>query len=88
LGDGLCLFCIFNGKSMNYLIALFYKTDLISLFVTFYAQCPGLGFFYAGLARAKNALSLMYLCLLSVGVVSIQVKKQNKTKKTLTMIIL
>ncbi|SAM03198.1 hypothetical protein [Absidia glauca] len=35
-------------------------------------MCPALGFFYAGLARAKNALSLMYLCLLSVGVVSIQ----------------
>ncbi|CAO3590585.1 unnamed protein product [Absidia cylindrospora] len=37
-----------------------------------FLMCPGLGFFYAGLARAKNALSLMYLCLLSVGVVSIQ----------------
>jgi Amt family ammonium transporter len=36
-------------------------------------KCPALGLFYAGLARAKNALSLMYLCLLSVGVVSIQV---------------
>ncbi|KAI9305019.1 ammonium transporter AmtB-like domain-containing protein [Cunninghamella echinulata] len=37
-----------------------------------FLMCPALGFFYAGLARAKNALSLMYLCLLSVGVVSIQ----------------
>ncbi|KAI8096247.1 ammonium transporter AmtB-like domain-containing protein [Halteromyces radiatus] len=37
-----------------------------------FLMCPALGFFYAGLARAKNALSLMYLCLISVGVVSIQ----------------
>ncbi|RUP49881.1 ammonium transporter AmtB-like domain-containing protein [Jimgerdemannia flammicorona] len=34
--------------------------------------CPGLGFFYSGLARTKNALSLMYLTVLSVGVVSLQ----------------
>ncbi|ORX61301.1 ammonium transporter [Hesseltinella vesiculosa] len=37
-----------------------------------FLMCPALGFFYAGLARAKNALSLMYLCLISVGVVSVQ----------------
>ncbi|KAJ2964319.1 hypothetical protein NQZ79_g814 [Umbelopsis isabellina] len=37
-----------------------------------FIMCPGLGFFYAGLARAKNALSLMYLCVLAVAVVSFQ----------------
>lgn len=36
-------------------------------------QSPALGFFYAGLARAKNALSLMYLTVMSVAVVSFQV---------------
>ncbi|CAG8836085.1 31258_t:CDS:1, partial [Racocetra persica] len=33
---------------------------------------PGLGFFYSGLARYKNALSLIMLCLLATPVVSIQ----------------
>ncbi|KAL1923736.1 uncharacterized protein VTP21DRAFT_8716 [Calcarisporiella thermophila] len=37
-----------------------------------FAMHIGLGFFYAGLARAKHALSLMFLMLLSVAVVSLQ----------------
>ncbi|KAI9250021.1 ammonium transporter AmtB-like domain-containing protein [Sporodiniella umbellata] len=37
-----------------------------------FLMTPALGFFYAGLARAKNALSLMYLTVLSVAVVSFQ----------------
>ncbi|CEG68897.1 hypothetical protein RMATCC62417_05065 [Rhizopus microsporus] len=37
-----------------------------------FLMSPALGFFYAGLARAKNALSLMYLTVLSVAVVSFQ----------------
>ncbi|KAI8986487.1 ammonium transporter AmtB-like domain-containing protein [Pilobolus umbonatus] len=37
-----------------------------------FLMSPALGFFYAGLARAKNALSLMYLTVLSVTVVSVQ----------------
>ncbi|KAG2215340.1 hypothetical protein INT46_011710 [Mucor plumbeus] len=37
-----------------------------------FLMSPALGFFYAGLARAKNALSLMYLTILSVAVVSFQ----------------
>ncbi|KAG0193550.1 hypothetical protein DFQ28_004670 [Apophysomyces sp. BC1034] len=37
-----------------------------------FLMSPALGFFYAGLARAKNALSLMYLTVLSVVVVSVQ----------------
>jgi Amt family ammonium transporter len=43
------------------------------LFFFFKKKSPALGFFYAGLARAKNALSLMYLTVLSVAVVSFQV---------------
>ncbi|GJJ75463.1 ammonium transporter, Amt family [Entomortierella parvispora] len=34
--------------------------------------CPGLGLFYSGLARAKNALSLMFLTMIAVSVVSFQ----------------
>ncbi|KAI8975768.1 ammonium transporter AmtB-like domain-containing protein [Mycotypha africana] len=37
-----------------------------------FLMSPALGFFYAGLARAKNALSLMYLTILSVAIVSLQ----------------
>ena len=33
---------------------------------------PGLGYFYSGLARHKNALSLLFLSVLSMAVVSIQ----------------
>lgn len=33
---------------------------------------PGVGFFYSGLARRKSALSLIWLSLMSVGLVSFQ----------------
>ncbi|CAG8538646.1 1017_t:CDS:2 [Ambispora gerdemannii] len=33
---------------------------------------PGVGYFYSGMARSKNALSLIMLCILSVAVVSFQ----------------
>jgi Amt family ammonium transporter len=33
---------------------------------------PGVGFFYSGLARRKSALSLIYLSLMSIGVVGFQ----------------
>lgn len=35
---------------------------------------PGVGFFYSGIARSKNALSLIMLSFLSIAIVSIQVK--------------
>jgi len=35
---------------------------------------PGVGFFYSGLARRKSALSLIWLSLMSVAVVSFQVQ--------------
>jgi Amt family ammonium transporter len=37
-----------------------------------FVMCTGLGFFYSGLARAKHALSLMFLMMLSISVVSVQ----------------
>lgn len=33
---------------------------------------PGVGFFYSGLARRKSALSLIFLSMLSIAVVSFQ----------------
>jgi Amt family ammonium transporter len=33
---------------------------------------PGLGYFYSGLARSKNALSLIFVCFLSMAIISLQ----------------
>ena len=35
---------------------------------------PGVGFFYSGLLRRKNALSMIYLSVAVVGVVSFEVR--------------
>lgn len=35
---------------------------------------PGLGFFYSGLLRRKNALSMIFTSMASIGVVSFQVQ--------------
>ncbi len=37
-----------------------------------FLMIPGLGYFYSGLARSKNALSLIFVCYLSMTVVGIQ----------------
>lgn len=39
-----------------------------------FLMIPGIGFFYSGLARNRHALSLIMLGMLSIPVVSIQVK--------------
>lgn len=36
---------------------------------------PGLGFFYSGLLRRKNALSMIFTSMISIGVVSFQVRR-------------
>lgn len=36
---------------------------------------PGVGFFYSGLLRRKNALSLIFLSVAIIGIVSFQVRK-------------
>lgn len=38
---------------------------------------PGVGYFYSGMARQKNALSLIMACVLSLVVVSVEVIKMN-----------
>nr|CAG8577195.1 12213_t:CDS:2 [Entrophospora candida] len=40
--------------------------------VLVWLMIPGLGFFYSGLARRKNALSLVFICILSIPIVSLQ----------------
>lgn len=37
---------------------------------------PGIGYFYSGMAREKNALSLIVCSMLSLVVVSVQVNKR------------
>lgn len=34
---------------------------------------PGVGYFYSGLLRRKNALSMIWLCMMCIAVVSFQV---------------
>ena len=38
---------------------------------------PGVGFFYSGLLRRKNALSMIYLSMMTVAVVSFQVRNTS-----------
>lgn len=38
---------------------------------------PGVGFFYSGLLRRKNALSLIYLSVAVTGLTSFQVGKTS-----------
>lgn len=38
---------------------------------------PGVGFFYSGLLRRKNALSMIYLSMMCIAVVSFQVTFQS-----------
>ena len=39
-----------------------------------FIMIPGVGFFYSGLLRRKNALSMIYVSMASVAVVSFQVR--------------
>src|SRR2546421_678404 len=50
------------------IVFVLFSTTLVWLMI------PGLGYFYSGMARSKNALSLILLCVSSVAVVSIQVR--------------
>ncbi|KAJ2455027.1 hypothetical protein EV183_001131 [Coemansia sp. RSA 2336] len=37
-----------------------------------FLMIPGLGYFYGGMVRSKNALSLVFLCLMALAVVTLQ----------------
>ena len=40
-----------------------------------WAMIPGVGFFYSGLLRRKNALSMIWTSMVSIAVVSFQVRR-------------
>ncbi|CAG8509093.1 3923_t:CDS:2, partial [Ambispora leptoticha] len=54
---------IFHSADIGFVVI---STALVWLMI------PGIGYFYSGMARRKNALSLLMLCMLSVAVVSTQ----------------
>ncbi|KAJ1798294.1 ammonium transporter, partial [Coemansia sp. RSA 2399] len=37
-----------------------------------FIMAPGVGYFYSGMARSKNAVSLVFLCMIAMAVVSVQ----------------
>ena len=57
---------MYNGGDIAWVLA---STALVWLMI------PGVGFFYSGLLRRKNALSLIYLSVAVIGVGSFQVHK-------------
>lgn len=46
---------------------------IISATALVWIMIPGVGFFYSGLLRRKNALSMLWLCMVCLAVVSFQV---------------
>ena len=65
-----------GGDSLEQNLNLFYETGDIAWVLASTAlvllMIPGVGFFYSGLARRKSALSLIWLSVMSVAVVSVQ----------------
>ncbi|QVM11238.1 ammonium transporter Amt1 [Coccidioides posadasii str. Silveira] len=65
-----------GGNSMEVDLNVFYNAGDITWIITCAAlvllMIPGVGFFYSGLARRKSALSLIWLSVMSLGVVSFQ----------------
>ena len=55
---------MYNGGDSAWVLA---STALVWLMI------PGVGFFYSGLLRRKNALSLLYLSVAVIGVISFEV---------------
>jgi Amt family ammonium transporter len=45
---------------------------IISATALVWIMIPGVGFFYSGLLRRKNALSMLWLCMMTLAVVSFQ----------------
>lgn len=60
----------FNSGDIAWILT---STGLVWLMI------PGVGYFYSGMARSKNALSLIMLSVISVAVVSFQVRIHGLT---------
>ncbi|OJJ63497.1 hypothetical protein ASPSYDRAFT_139340 [Aspergillus sydowii CBS 593.65] len=65
-----------GGDSSTEDLNIWYSSGDIAWVITSTAlvllMIPGVGFFYSGLARRKSALSLIWLSIMSIGVVSFQ----------------
>lgn len=65
-----------GGDSLKDNLNIFYESGDIAWMITATAlvllMIPGVGFFYSGLARRKSALSLIWLSVMAVAVVSFQ----------------
>ncbi|OBT79741.1 hypothetical protein VF21_01381 [Pseudogymnoascus sp. 05NY08] len=65
-----------GGDSLTVNLNQYYESGDMSWIITSTAlvllMIPGVGFFYSGLARRKSALSLIWLSMMSVGVVGFQ----------------
>ncbi|KAL3449571.1 ammonium transporter AmtB-like domain-containing protein [Aspergillus insuetus] len=65
-----------GGDSLTEDLNIYYSSGDIAWIIMSTAlvllMIPGVGFFYSGLARRKSALSLIWLSLMSIGVVSFQ----------------
>lgn len=65
-----------GGDSLTENLNVYYESGDIAWMLTATAlvmlMVPGVGFFYSGLARRKSALSLVWLSIMSAGVVSFQ----------------
>lgn len=65
-----------GGDSLTQNLNLYYESGDIAWMLTSTAlvllMIPGVGFFYSGLARRKSALSLIWLSVMAVAVVSFQ----------------
>ncbi len=65
-----------GGDSLTSDLNIYYSAGDFAWIMTSAAlvllMIPGVGFFYSGLARRKSALALIYLSMMSVGIVSFQ----------------
>jgi len=65
-----------GGDSVKFNVNLWYSTGdvawVLASTALVWLMIPGVGFFYSGLARRKSALSLIWLSLMSIAVVSFQ----------------
>jgi len=68
---------VYNGGDISWTMT---STALVWLMV------PGIGFFYCGLLRRKNALSMIYLSMGTIAVVSFQVSASSVTRQFVTNI--
>lgn len=57
---------VYNEGDISWILA---STALVWIMI------PGLGYFYSGLLRRKNALSMIYLSMATLGIVSFQARR-------------